>query len=51
LNPSDSGREICKVAIFSPENMIFLCKNQLRARRSCRRARFLWLVCPGFLTI
>ena len=26
LNPLDSGREICKVAIFSPENRIFLRK-------------------------
>jgi len=27
LNPSDSGREICKVVIFLPENGIFLHKN------------------------
>ena len=51
VNPSDSGREICKVAIFSPENRIFLRKNQLRARRIRRRARFLWLSCIGFLTV
>ena len=50
LNPSDSGREICKEAIFSPGNGISLRKNQLRARRTRRRARFLWLFCVGFST-
>ena len=40
LNPLDSGREICKVAFFSPENGISLRKNQLRTRRTRRRVRF-----------
>ena len=51
LNPSDSGREICKEAIFHPENKIFLLKNQLRARRTRRRARFYRLRCVAFSTV
>ena len=50
LNPSDSGREICKEAIFLPENVIFLHKNSRERDVHAAALDFFRLSCTSFST-